>query len=290
MKELNTLFVLILLMISQTYAQEWIVPEDQKALQNTVEYNIDNVKKGKDLYIINCKSCHGDAGKNNGLALVPPPPDVTSDAMQANTEGELFYKITKGRGAMPQFETTLSEDDRWRLVNYIMNYNPGREPVMVEAPPVKTKLTAEVKEQTIIIDISAEIENKGTYEKLAQAPILIGAKRAFGTLPLGEAITDSEGKASFNIPNNIIGDKDGNITIVVSAADGYESEPITLEPTKIGIPSKDFILTQRGVLWSTNPNTPLWLIGIYLATVAGVWLTIAYVVLQIIKIVRLNKK
>ena len=141
-KKIQLLFVLVVFLAQQGMAQEWLVPEDQKNIENPSAYNLSNVQKGKDLYIKNCKSCHGDAGKHNGLPLVPPPPDITSEQMQANTQGELFYKITHGRGGMPQFETTISEDDRWRLVNYIHNYNPDVEPVLVEAPPKKAKLLA----------------------------------------------------------------------------------------------------------------------------------------------------
>ncbi len=291
MKKLVILFIVSLFTANMAGAQEWVVPEDQKALKNPVEYNLDNVKKGRDLYMLNCKSCHGDPGKNNALPLIPPPPDITSDVMQVNTEGEIHYKITKGRGGMPQFETTLSDDDRWRLVNYIMNYNPGREPVLVEAAPLKTKLAASINAENHVVEISAEFENKeGNYELLAEAPILVGAKRAFGVLPLGQVNTNSEGKTSFEIPHNIVGDKDGNVSIVVSAGDGFEAEPVILEAAHSGTPSEDFLLTKRGVLWSTNPNTPLWLIGFYVAAVLGIWLGIGYVVLQILKIARLNKK
>jgi len=290
MKKLYILFIVSLFAANMAGAQEWVVPEDQKALKNPLEYNLDNVKKGRDLYMINCKSCHGDPGKNNGLPLVPPPPDITSDVMQANTEGEIHYKVTNGRGGMPRFETTLSDDDRWRLVNYIMNYNPGREPMLVVAAPLKTKLAACFNLQNNSVEISAESENKeGNYELLAEAPIKVGIKRTFGVLPLGQVTTNSEGKTSFEIPDNIIGDKEGNVYIVVSAGEGFEAEPVILEASHFGKPSEDFLLTKRGVLWSTNPNTPLWLIGIYAATVLGIWLAIGYVVLQIVKIFRLNR-
>jgi cytochrome c5 len=93
-------------------SQEWPVPGNQLNMENPLPFNLENVQKGKDLYQQNCKSCHGDPGKNNHLPLVPPPPDIVSEQMQANTDGGLFYKITSGRGGMPQFETTISEDDR----------------------------------------------------------------------------------------------------------------------------------------------------------------------------------
>lgn len=155
-KKISFTIIAILFLAVQVFAQEWETPADKKNTANPLEYNLANVKKGKDLYYQNCKSCHGDPGKNNALPLVPPPVDITSEKMQKNTEGELYYKISNGRGGMPQFQATISEDDRWRIVNYIMNFNPTREPLLVSAPKVKAKLLASVNEQEKKVEVFAE--------------------------------------------------------------------------------------------------------------------------------------
>ena len=52
-------------------------------------------------------------------ALPPPKPaNWTSEAVQKEADGELFWKISNGRGAMPPWKH-LPEKDRWELVNYI---------------------------------------------------------------------------------------------------------------------------------------------------------------------------
>ncbi|MEN8115708.1 MAG: cytochrome c [Bacteroidota bacterium] len=284
-KKFNLLIVAILFMVQQGAGQEWLVPEDAANVKNPSAYNLENVKKGKDLYNLNCKSCHGDAGKNNGLPLVPPPPDVASDLMQSNTESALFYKITKGRGGMPQFESTLSEDDRWRLVNYIMNYNPANEPVLVEAPPVKAKLKASVNEADGKVEITAEQENKnGELVALTETSVSVCAQQAFGNLPIGEAITDAEGKAEFMLPETIIGDEQGMVNIVVTLGEGFEAEPVVLESAKVGKAKETPKLIRKGVLWSTNENIPIWLLLSYLGVTGGVWLAIVYVLFLLIKI------
>ncbi|WP_346855325.1 cytochrome c [uncultured Draconibacterium sp.] len=290
-KKINLIVVAILFIAQQGMAQEWIVPEDQKATQNPSEYNLNNVKKGKDLFLLNCKSCHGDAGKNNGLPLVPPPPDVTSDAMQANTEGELFYKITHGRGGMPQFSSTISEDDRWRLVNYIRNYNSANEPLLVEAPPKKAKLLASVNETENKVEIFAEVETQdGKYAVLADAPVSISAKKAFGDLPIGDVLTNKEGRAEYTIPQHLIGDEQGLVTVVVRLGEGFVTEPVILDAAKVGQPKEVPQLIRKEVLWSTNENVQTWLLLSYLGAVGGAWLAIAYVVFQIFKIWRVGKQ
>jgi mono/diheme cytochrome c family protein len=40
--------------------------------------------------------------------------------MSAMTDGEIFWKITKGiTGIMPSMEKRLTEEERWQVVNYI---------------------------------------------------------------------------------------------------------------------------------------------------------------------------
>jgi len=200
--------------------QSWLVPSEESGIINPSEYTIKNVSQGKDLYLKNCKSCHGDPGKYNQLALVPVPPDVVSEKMQSNSEGDLHYKISTGLGAMPQFETTISESDRWKLVNFIMNFNPGKNQLLVDLPPVKAKLFAAVDEEKNMIEIIAEYENeKAEYEKLAGASVTISTRMTFGKLDIGVVTTNEDGKAVYFIPETIIGNELGLLNLVVTLND-----------------------------------------------------------------------
>lgn len=272
------------------HAQDWVVPAENKSAQNPSAYNLDNVKRGKDLFMQNCKSCHGDPGKNNGLPLVPHPPDITSEQMQKNSEGELFFKITHGRGPMPQFETNISEDDRWRIVNYIQNFNPEKEPLIVNAPPKKAKILASVNEAEKKVEVFAEYENNGVYTELTNTPITISAKKAFGNLEIGEVFTDDNGRAVFTVPENVIGDEEGYVNIVVNLDENFTAENVILDKAKVGKRKEVPQLIKKGeVIWSTNENIQIWLLLSYIAAAGGAWLAIGYVVFQIIKIKRLGK-
>jgi mono/diheme cytochrome c family protein len=96
----------------------WIAPADAKAMKNPVK-GIGNAKKTIET---NCVSCHGASGKGDGpaaAALPPPKPaNWTSDGVQKQTDGEIFWKISNGRGAMPPWKH-LPENERWEIVNYI---------------------------------------------------------------------------------------------------------------------------------------------------------------------------
>lgn len=289
-KKISLLIIGSLFLSVQVFSQEWLVPGPQKNAANPQEYNLANVTKGKELYLKNCKSCHGDPGKNNALPLNPPPVDITSEKMQKNTEGEIFYKITNGRGAMPQFKATVSDDDRWRIVNYIMNFNPNRKPLLANAPAVKAKLLASVNEQEKKVEVFAEYENNGVYTKLANTPIKISAKKYFGNIEIGKILSDENGRAEFTIPETIIGDEEGFVNIVVTLDDNFISEPVSLDKAKVGQLKQVQKLIKPGILWSTNENIQIWLLLSYIGAVGGAWLAIGYIVFQIAKIKRLSRE
>ena len=101
---------------------EWKAPADAKNVKNPLSGKKETVAEGKKLADTNCVSCHGPEGKGNGpaaAALPPPKPaDWTSAKIASETDGELFWKISNGRGAMPPWKH-LPDNQRWALVNYI---------------------------------------------------------------------------------------------------------------------------------------------------------------------------
>lgn len=288
-KKINFIVTAILYLTVQVSGQEWVVPADQKSVANPLEYNLTNVKKGKDLFYQNCKSCHGDPGKNNHLPLVPPPVDITSDQMHKNSEGDLFYKITNGRGGMPQFKATISEDDRWRIVNYILNFYPDREPVLADAPKVKAKILASVNEQIRKVEVFAEHEVDGTFVKLPNTPVTISAKKYFGNIEIGKVNTDENGRVDFTVPESLIGDEEGFVEIVISLDENYIVEAVSLGRAKVGQNKEVQKLIKPGILWSTNENIQIWLLLSYIGAVGAAWAAIGYVVVQLFKIKRLSK-
>lgn len=281
---------LLLCVAPQVSGQDWEIPADQAALTSPTDYSLENVKKGKEIYTRNCKSCHGDPGKNNPLTLVPIPVDIASEKMQANSEGSLFYKMTVGKGVMPPFETTVSESDRWNLVHFIMNYSSDREQLLVDAPPVKAKLLASVNESNGAVEILAEYEQSdGSYSSLSATPVIISSKKAFGNIEIGKAVTNENGRAIYSIPEDVIGDEQGYLSIVVSLDENFIGEEVALEKAAVGKPKETPQLIKPEVLWSTNDNVSTWLLLSYIIAAGGSWLVIGYVIFQIIKIKRYSK-
>ena len=99
----------------------WTAPGPEKSKKSPIPSSPKVVQQGQKVAQVNCVSCHGKSGKGDGAAAValnPKPADWTSKKVQEESDGEIFWKITTGRGAMPSWRH-LPESDRWALVQYI---------------------------------------------------------------------------------------------------------------------------------------------------------------------------
>jgi mono/diheme cytochrome c family protein len=101
---------------------EWVVPEKYVNMKNPTDPKAD-LNIGKALYNKHCQSCHGKEGYGDGskaAGLKGDLGDFSSEEYQAQTDGELFYKTTFGRGDMPEYTKKMPDDeDRWLVVNYM---------------------------------------------------------------------------------------------------------------------------------------------------------------------------
>lgn len=107
-------------------AQEgrWVAPSSAKEIKNPVaEKKVSaSAKKGAKLFKKFCIVCHGETGEGNGpgsKSLNPKPANLTSELVQNQVDGEIFWKISNGRNAMIKWGPIIPEEDRWDLTNYI---------------------------------------------------------------------------------------------------------------------------------------------------------------------------
>ena len=93
------------------------------SLENPVPPTPESIARGKEFYEINCAVCHGATGKGDGpvgLKFVEKAPVDLNDAYtQDQTDGELFFTLTRGRVKMPFYRDALSPNERWDVVNYL---------------------------------------------------------------------------------------------------------------------------------------------------------------------------
>ncbi len=103
-------------------SKTWTVPKEADNVKNPLAGNTEILKYAKVIYTTYCGPCHGSKGKGDGVAaagLAKKPADHSSDYVQNQTDGALYWMISTGRNPMPTYKTLLTDNQRWELVNYI---------------------------------------------------------------------------------------------------------------------------------------------------------------------------
>lgn len=110
-----------------------------------VSYNAISVANGSMLYSDSgCVPCHGLSGYGDGPnahELNPKPADLTAPHANAHTAGDLYWWVSHGvkpTSAMPGYRDSLSEEERWDLINYLRALSSG-ERARSLAPPIEDK-------------------------------------------------------------------------------------------------------------------------------------------------------
>jgi len=118
-------FSILLLVSSQGNAQAkkpWVAPESASKMKNPLTVDSSVLADAKKLYQMNCTPCHGKKGKGNGASaftLNTKPADHTSEGVQQDSDGALFWKLSEGNHPMPTHKIVLTDTQRWELVAYI---------------------------------------------------------------------------------------------------------------------------------------------------------------------------
>lgn len=129
-------FALLLCATACDSGPDWGMPPAAKNRPNPVPI-AQNVSATKSLYADRCARCHGAQGAGDGpdASLYKPlPSSLASEDIRQSTDGELFWKISKGRRPMPGYESELSEQQRWALVNLIRSF-AGKAEASPAPPP-----------------------------------------------------------------------------------------------------------------------------------------------------------
>ncbi len=81
----------------------------------------ENIALGKAKYDIYCSPCHGyfADGDSRLRGQFPNPPTLHSQRAKDFSDGMFYHIITNGQNIMPSYESQITRDERWAIVNYI---------------------------------------------------------------------------------------------------------------------------------------------------------------------------
>jgi mono/diheme cytochrome c family protein len=106
------------------------IPAAYRGLRNPLPATPEVRAQGERLYSANCAACHGQRGAGDGPAgagLSPPPADLRwLMRMPMASDGYLMWTMGEGGAqlgsAMPAFEATLDEGERWKVAHYLRTF------------------------------------------------------------------------------------------------------------------------------------------------------------------------
>lgn len=269
-----------LLAVSQDFPP-WPVPEDAAAVENPVEPTKESLQAGKSLYDLQCKACHDEQGKGDGLINAA---SLVSQDFQEQSDGAVYWKLQEGRGQMPSF-AALPDEQLWNVINYVRSLSRAREDIEMKNAEIALYFNEEgdKKELTAKVEQVADDVAKSPAENIR---VNIGVQRYFGVLPVTDEVnrTNPEGEVTITFPNDIIGDESGVVNVVASIEDmEYNPAETSVEIEWGEINPKDY-WTERRALWKNNEYVPIWLMASFAIAAIGIWLVIVYVALLVRRI------
>ena len=118
------LFIAANVAMAQKAGGPWTIPAKYKSMKSTVKAGDPSIATvGKDLYLKNCKSCHGAKGLGDGTksaSLKTLVPSFADAKFKGQGLGDVYFQSFVGRDEMPNFEKKITDEaDRWALVAYI---------------------------------------------------------------------------------------------------------------------------------------------------------------------------
>lgn len=122
--------------------------------KNPLKVDMQLLKRGQRQFNIYCAACHDKAGTSQSIIVkrgvgIPPPPNLSSEAILLQLDGQIFATLSYGLRNMPGYESQISVQDRWAIVSYVRAIQLSRTAGFDELPAdIKKQLKSKTKIET----------------------------------------------------------------------------------------------------------------------------------------------
>jgi hypothetical protein len=268
----------------------------QDSVVNTPSVNVKYFVKNNALQYVIVQSRIKEGRKFNPL----PKREVSVYLDSADNSNLLSKVITDENG---EAECTLppSLKDKWNGANKhsfiaVMKGGKGEEDITSTLEVTKAKLVIDTAntDGTRSINVKVLYADKNDWLPAKDVEMKIGINRDGAVLSAGDVATyttDSTGVVNAELKKlNLPGDTLGNYMLVAKVEDNEQYGNLMIEKNvSWGVATKvDKSFFDQRTLWTTRFRTPFWLLFMAYSIVIGVWGTIIYLVLQIVKIKKLG--
>ncbi len=96
------------------------IPKGEDGFPFTITAEV--LDRGQERYNISCLPCHGSLGDGKGMVAMrgfKKPPSYHEDRLRLAPASHYYDVITNGFGAMYNYATELTPEDRWKIAAYI---------------------------------------------------------------------------------------------------------------------------------------------------------------------------
>lgn len=265
--------------------EPWVVSAADAGIVNPLTINPKNVAAGKNIYFHSCVACHG--ANADGKGLITSASFLTSE-FQGQTDGAIYHKIITGRNTMPSFRSVLKEEEIWSVINYLrILVNPAAVP---PATDVQIALTTDDDRRSVTARVYSP---DSVQQPLSEVDVHFYVKRDLGLMQFGgfSNFTGPEGDVTVNFPARIIGDQQGNVTIIARVENNLlfnDNEASVSKSWGVPLKAEDEVFKRRA-LWGARDRAPVWLLLTVNGILAAVWGTIVYVIYNMFRIKKAGK-
>ncbi|MGH7646063.1 MAG: FTR1 family protein, partial [Gemmatimonadales bacterium] len=190
------------------------------------------------VYREQCAACHGDAGLGDGPKAKtlegPPPANLADPAVMAATPPvEVFRRVTIGvpGTAMPEFERTLSEDDRWAVSAWVLTLwlqstgapHPGYAPAVFAAVRRQIDSAVALRSDRLAFDAYLTFEQVETDVRARNAALAARLEAEFAalrtTVPTASALDSLHARllADLERAERLVADRPSAATLAVQS-------------------------------------------------------------------------
>lgn len=103
------------------------IPTEEAARKNPVPSTLEGLAEARRFYKYQCTMCHGENGDGKGDLVETMKLKMNdwrdASSLASRTDGELFYILTNGRGAMVGESDRTKEEMRWKLINLVRSFS-----------------------------------------------------------------------------------------------------------------------------------------------------------------------
>jgi len=231
-----------------------------------------------------------------------PVKEVTVNLyLDKDSADNLVGKVTTNengvaKAIIPPALKALWEESPTHTFIGITEANKEFDATKTEATIAKTKITIDTLEGAVTrtIKVTVSAFNGSEWLPAKDVEMKVGVNRLGGILSAGDEATyttDSTGTviAEFK-KDSLPGDSKGNIVLVAKVEENDQYGNLLVEkavPWGVAFIPEQHFFDQR-TLWSTRFKTPAWLLFMAYSIIIGVWGTIIYLIVQIVKIKKIG--